>query len=74
MSITVQQLIERLGDFPPDMPVVVSGFDECGYSDLRVIDEVEIAPVKASSHGPDYNDQPGSVWIGPAFRACHLNF
>jgi predicted mannosyl-3-phosphoglycerate phosphatase (HAD superfamily) len=40
--MTIQQLIENLQQFPPEMRVIVSGYED-GYNDVSIIEEKEIA-------------------------------
>lgn len=82
--MTVSELIEKLREFPADMPVTVTGFDEWGFDDLASFDVVDLKPVEPKSHGPAYEraeDVDGSEdgppykrikSTGPAFKGLHL--
>jgi hypothetical protein len=53
--MTVRELITKLSCLPPDMKVVVDGFDGWGYDD-PVIDLVLIRPSTDQRKLCDYND------------------
>jgi hypothetical protein len=40
--MTIKQLIEKLKQYPPDMRVIISGYED-GYNDISNIEEKEIA-------------------------------
>jgi hypothetical protein len=73
---TIGDLIDHLSQYPRDMRVVTRGFDEGGYDDFSCFEEVRIAPVKKTSHGPDYDDHPHyrpGHEIGEPFDALLVN-
>lgn len=75
--MTVADLIAKLGEFPQDMLVVVSGFDESGYDPLDTIEVVRIEQLRlGASHSGRYRDVDagGAEPIGPPFDALHLDF
>ena len=57
--MTVQQLIDLLGNHPPDMRVVVNGY-EGGYDDLspRQIAQIKIALNAGSSEWEGKHEEP----------------
>lgn len=75
--MTTAELIAKLQEFPPDLPVVVKGFDEGGYSDISTFETVRIAPVKPCTHGPEFEDfphyRPDEI-TGEPFDALLVNF
>jgi hypothetical protein len=75
--ITVADLIERLKAFPADMPVFVSGFDECGLDPLKTIKQVKIVYRGGGGHAGAYDlveDMHEEQRKGEPFKALHLNF
>ena len=40
--MTTQHLIEKLQQFPPEMRVIISGYED-GYNDISIVEEKEIA-------------------------------
>lgn len=52
--LTVAGLIEKLQQFPADMPVVTAGFDEWGFDHIGYIEPVVMTPVEQTSHGPAF--------------------
>lgn len=80
--MTVADLIARLQQFDPALPVVVSGFDESGFDYLETLKVVEIVRIaEARSHSgqfeaPDEVARPGAriTASGEPFTALHLDF
>lgn len=64
--MTVGELIERLEFYDRNMRVVVSGFDEGGYDDLKTIDVIGIKPYNLQgTHMPKFDDgqEEQALWL-----------
>ena len=75
--MTVGDLIARLREMDPALPVVVSGFDEAGYDHLDTVGLVNVIPSGAGGggHVGEFDlagDAPADA-LG-AFLAVHLDF
>lgn len=70
--MTVAELIAKLGEFPQDMLVVVSGFDEAGYAVLDCIEVVRIAAAGDNLFCDE--DEHTHRDLGSPFDALHLDF
>lgn len=79
--MTVADLIARLQQFDPALPVVVSGFDESGFDNLETIKVVEIVRVaEERSHSGQFEEpeviaRPGAriTALGDPFTALWLD-
>ena len=75
--MTIQQLIERLNEFPKDTRIMIDGY-EGGYEDLEIIRESKVAlnvhendsPIYGNHDDCDESEKPHKVIDVLIFRRC----
>ncbi|TIW05732.1 MAG: hypothetical protein E5V74_01720 [Mesorhizobium sp.] len=78
--MTVAELIAKLSEFPSDMLVVVSGFDEGGFDNIDTIEKVRIFDTTiGGKHSGRYEEDKRYARLaypnrGEGFEALHINF
>lgn len=77
--MTINELIEKLKAFPPDMRVMTPGFDESGYSDIGEPEVLEIAlDAYSGNHCGEHEELqylPSSIaWKGETCNAVVIGF
>lgn len=60
----VGDLIHRLQQLDPMLPVVVGGFRQRGFDRLDTVEVIEVVPIAPETDGPDYE-------AAVAIRASH---
>lgn len=61
--LTVKELIEALAQYPPDIRVVVNGYED-GYDNLHV-DSLSTISIRAKPNHAEWEGENEEAWVSP---------